>query len=455
MHSDRLRGVRVLVAGAGLAGLAAARELEARGADVTVVEARERVGGRVWTIRTGFAHGQSAEAGADLIDAEQHAVITLARDLGLTPTPILRRGFGYCGTDRRGRACIQSVARAFEPAWEPLQDLVNAYKLAEQRWDGAIAQELARQSVADWLRAIRVDRVVFSRFRGLRGLFLADPEDLSLLALVDFFASDGFGQGHTLRLKEGNDRLALDSAARLRRPVRLNSALRRVRQTRRRVVATIEAPSGLREATADYFVAALPVTTLREVEWDERVPPAQRDAFSRLRFGPATRLLIQFARRFWRKVGRPNAFGSDQPTGAVWDSNEQQPGPEGILGFLAGGRASAGLQAIVRSEGMAGVTRRLSWLGEPAEVLASRLVVWDDDPWARGGYAYFDPGFDPLLRDWLARPAGRVVFAGEHTSIRWQGYMNGAVESGQRAAREIVALHRIARYPPTSAREPA
>jgi monoamine oxidase len=68
-------------------------------------------------------------------------------------------------------------------------------------------------------------------------------------------------------------------------------------------------------------------------------------------------------------------------------------------------------------------------------------VIWEDDPHARGGYAFFDPAFDPDLRAWLARPAGRIFFAGEHTSIRWQGYMNGAVESGRRAAAEVAATH--------------
>ena len=436
----RLRGVRVLVAGAGLAGLAAARDLEARGADVTVIEARDRVGGRVWTMRSAFHRDQHAEAGADLIESEQEAVVGLARDLGLGLAPILRRGFGYCGADRRGRVCIQSVDRAFRPVWEPLQHLVADYRLTEQRWDGAIARDLGRQSVAEWLRRIHADPVVSGRFRGLRGLFLADPEDLSLLALVDFFAGDAFGHGKMMRLIDGNDRLATEAAARLRRPVRLRCVLRRVSARRRRVVAKLESASRLQELEADYLVAALPATTLREVAWHADVPPTQRDAFARLRYGSATRLLVQFGRRFWRKAGRPNAFGSDQPTGAVWDGNEQQTGPEGILSLLAGGRASAELQTIVRSEGVDGVVRRLSWLGQPAPARVWRMVVWEDDPWAGGGYAYFDPGFDPRLRDWLARPAGRVVFAGEHTSIRWQGYMNGAVESGQRAAREVAAL---------------
>ena len=137
---------------------------------------------------------------------------------------------------------------------------------------------------------------------------------------------------------------------------------------------------------------------------------------------------------------RPPAFGTDLPTGAIWEGNEQQRGPRGILSFLAGGRASGGLQDILAREGDAGVVRHIEWLGKPATLLASRAIVWEDDPWARGGYAYFDPGFDPLWRAWLARPAGRIVFAGEHTSIKYQGYMNGAIETGLRAAAEVAAI---------------
>jgi monoamine oxidase len=136
------------------------------------------------------------------------------------------------------------------------------------------------------------------------------------------------------------------------------------------------------------------------------------------------------------------AFGTDLPTGAVWDATEPQPGPRGILSFLAGGRASKQLQDILRQEGERGVVDRLGWLGRPSSLMASQTIVWEDDPWARGGYAYFDPAFDPRWRAWLARPAGRIVFAGEHTSIKWQGYMNGAIETGLRAAAEVAALGR-------------
>ena len=78
-------------------------------------------------------------------------------------------------------------------------------------------------------------------------------------------------------------------------------------------------------------------------------------------------------------------------------------------------------------------------------ITASAQCRWESDPWARGGYAVFDAGFDPALRGWLGQPFGRLFFAGEHTSYRWQGYMNGAVESGRRAAAEIIASHRLSR----------
>ena len=108
--------------------------------------------------------------------------------------------------------------------------------------------------------------------------------------------------------------------------------------------------------------------------------------------------------------------------------------------FLAGGSASAQLRRILAEEGDRGLLVRLSWLGSPGPIVDTRVVAWEEDPWSGGGYAHFDPAFDPCLREWLARPAGRVVFAGEHTSMRWQGFMSGAIESGRRAAAEVPYL---------------
>jgi monoamine oxidase len=396
----------------------------------------------VWTLRDQFDAGQHAEAGADLIEEEQEHVLGLARELGLRPVRILHDSFAFYGPDGRGRRRIQSGPGGMGKVGKLLAPAVRDFKLAEERWDSAIAAKYGRLSMAAWLDAVKAPRALKAGVRGFRGFFLADPEDLSMLPLLEQFAESGPpGRGRIYRIPQGNDRLATGIAKRLRGAMLLGTIVRRVVRQDDRVVVTIQALGEPHtELHADYFVCALPASTARGVLFEPALPEPQHDAIAHLRYGCATRLLLQFDRRFWRKRGRPIAFGTDLPTGAIWDGNEHQRGPQGILSFLAGGNASKGLQDILHAEGERGVIRRIDWLGKPSRLLASQSIVWDHDPWARGGYAYFDPGFNPLWRAWLARPAGRIVFAGEHTSIRSQGYMNGAVESGLRAAAEISAL---------------
>lgn len=437
-----LSGTEVIVLGAGLAGLSAARSLEQRGASVTVIEARDRVGGRVVTLRGAFADRQTAEGGADLIEHEQQHVLDLARDLGLKTVRILRSGFGFYGPDARGRRSIQAGSRAFSSIGASMAPLVREFHLVQRRWDSAVAAALARRSVAQWLDETHATDVLRARLRGFRGFFLADPEDLSLLPVVEQFADwETPGRDAMYRIAGGNDRLATGIARRLRGRLLLRTIARRIVQRADGVVVTVETAEGGRtERSADFVVCALPASTARDLTFEPALPEAQRAAIARLRYGCATRLVLQFETRFWLKVGRPRAYGTDLPTGAVWDGNEHQRGPRGILIFLAGGRASEALQRMLADGGERAVVDALGWMGTPSRLLASRSIVWEHDPWAKGGYAYFDPGFDPIWREWLARPAGRIVFAGEHTSVRYQGYMNGAIESGLRAAAEVAAL---------------
>ncbi len=442
-NSTSLRGTSVIVAGAGLAGLTAAYELQRRGARVTVVEARDRLGGRVWTRRDGFAEEQHAEAGGDMIDPDQETIRRLAKDLGVALSPILRGGFAFAR--HAGHAPVVMRASEAGGLWVELaqaaEPWVLAHRLNERRWDGPIAQQLAGQSVADWLDAIGANRQLRARLNGLRGFFLADPAQLSLLALVDQLATESSALDHFYRIRGGNDRLATALADTLQEPLLLNTMVRAVAQHRGTVRVTLRRRDGQSHMIADALVLALPATMARRLAFTPSLPVPQRKALRDLHYGAATKTLLQFDRRFWRRQGKPLAYGTDLPIGAIWDGNEEQQGRGGILTLLAGGSTSRDTKQLLAQGGAEAVAQRLKWLGATKAVLcASCHVSWEDDPFVRGGYAVFQAGYDPEQRAWLSRPHGRILFAGEQTSLRWQGYMNGAVESGLRAALEVEVL---------------
>ena len=447
MADATLNGVSVLVAGAGLSGLAAARDLAARGAAVTVVDARDRVGGRVWTIRDGFAENQHAEAGGDMIDEAQAEIRRLAEEVGLKLTRILRGGFGYVRQDGAGKPRIvhRSAMRGWDRLAEVLSTETTPYKRAERRWDSPITATIARRSVARWLDDVKADEELRATATGLRGFFLADPDELSLVALVDQFSdAEAPAPGAMYRIEGGNDALATALAKPLGTRLHLNTEVVAISQRGRVVRVAVKSRRTQSQITCDYAVLALPASLLRRVPITPALPAQQHDAIAALKYGRATKTLMQFSKRFWRIAARPRAFGSPLPFGALWEGNEEQRGRAGILSLLAGGSASDATQAIVARQGSTGLADTLEFLGSNrAELMAFRQVVWEQDPFARGGYAFFDPAFDPTLRAWLARPAGRLFFAGEHTSVKWQGYMNGAVESGLRAAAEIAAVHEM------------
>jgi monoamine oxidase len=435
-----LRNRSVIVIGAGLAGLTAARELEREQARVTVLEARDRVGGRVHTIRGIFEDGQHGEAGADLIEGEQSYVLELARSVGLKPQRILRAGFTYYGPDASGRNRVWKRPSTWTEAAQRLKPHIDRYKAAGERWDTGVALALAPRSVAEWVRGQRAGRAFAAGMRSIRGFFLADPEDLSLLALVDQFSEGVPGEDEFFRIPGGNDRLPQKVADALDGDVVLRAAVDRIDHDAGGVRVRFRENGSAQELRADFAVIAVPATLLREIRFSPRLPAQQWTAIRQLKYGAATRVLLQFERPFWRRTHRHRAFGTPFSIGAVWDASEHQRGTSGMLMLLAGGNASAECRDVVMRDGPAAVVDQLRWLGPPSPLVAMWHTSWEDDPFARGGYAVFSPDFDPRLRDWLRRPAGRLTFAGEHTSLKWEGFMNGAVESGRRAAAEVTAL---------------
>jgi monoamine oxidase len=436
-----LPGTRVIVVGAGLAGLTAAVELTRLRASVQIVEARDRVGGRVWT-RPGADGESSVEAGAEFVDHDHAQLRRLIGQCGLDLARVLRQGFGLA----LSIGARVEVHGSHQVEWRTLAlklaPVARAYRKAGGSWDSVVGAALAARSVHAVLTAAGATRRTQALAQAMRGYYLAEPQELSSVVLLDEIVQ-GRNPGRTrlYRIKGGAGRLTEALASSLSDAVLLRHVVGRVSQTGTKVTCAVATPSGrLAALEADAVIVTVPAPLVRSIEFDPGLTTAQTCAYETLTAGPVTKVSLRFATPWWRRPLRPRAFGTNLPIGAVWEGAEEQP-DVAMLTFLAGGDASARLKARVAADGAAGVMTDLRWLGTPDPPrLAAPAVSWEQDPWARGGYAVFGPGFDPRLRPMLGASHGRVIFAGEHTSERWQGFMNGAVESGLRAARDVEAL---------------
>ena len=295
-----LNGVSVLVAGAGLAGLAAARDLVALGAHVTVVDARDRVGGRVWTVRDGFADGQHAEAGGDLIDEDQQEIRELAAaaraEARADPPQRLRL---RPGRRRRGsRKSSRAAPRAAGSGWPKSSwPLTKPYTLAEHRWDSPITADLARRSVAAWLDEVqrrrgaardgdRAARVLSRRPRGA----VARRAGRSVLRRRR--AGAGRAVSHRGRQRSADERAG--------RAARRPPASEQPRSSRCRIAAgpcasASRTAARCRRSPATTRSSPLPATLLRRMPITPALPAQQHDAIARLKYGRATKTLLQFS----------------------------------------------------------------------------------------------------------------------------------------------------------------
>jgi monoamine oxidase len=440
-----MHATHVVVAGAGLAGLSAAHELARAGARITLLDARDYAGGRVRTIRD-FAGGQHAELGGEFVEAEHKETRGLCDELGLGLVRVLRGGFTHRFRGEYGTYHLSRTA-----PWDALADtlapLVRRYTLARGDSSDAAVREMATLSLRDYLRQSGVPPAVHAMATALRGFFLADAEEISVLPVVEQLAKGGSpAQAEFFRIDGGNDRLvnALVRATPAR--LLLRHVIRGVVHAVDRIVVHVTDEAGLaQQIEGDYLVMTLPASTLRDVDIRPALPEQQEHAIRRLLYGRATKTLVQSSRPLFGSR-RARAFATDGTAGAFWDGSERsdtastrdEGGGPSIIVFLAGGSASGPVRDAAAAGGGA-LLADLCWLGmNGAPVSAVHVGDWTADPWARGGYAFIDPGFDPAWRRLLGSRAGRIVFAGEHTSDRWQGYMNGAIETGQRAARELL-----------------
>lgn len=439
----------ITIVGAGLAGLAAARDLHRAGWPTTVLEARLRVGGRAYTLRGGFAEGQYAEAGGEFIEDIHPRMLALVQEYGLLLDPV--RGIeewtrrlalnGKFGETDDVALWGFDLAADIEQVWYELATLGTAVPDPTQPLTAPRAAELDLQSAADWLDGLPLHPFAKQSITArLRSEYLAEPEQLSLLELARWGAlyySDPTDEGASFRVRGGVDQIPRLMAAELP-DVRLGAVVTAVRQHASGASVTFQQNGQTHTLETAYVVLAVPPGPARQISFDPPLPAAHQAMINGLNCGPVTKVIIQYRRRFWEDWQWRGSLLTDLPITCAWQPTMTQPGESGILTVYTGAKAGADFSAMGEEERVMTAVSQLDQLfpGSAALVNHTRTIAWLNEPFSQGGYTLFQPGDVTAHWQTLREPAGRVYVAGEHTAVH-QGYMEGAVESGQRVAKQI------------------
>jgi monoamine oxidase len=386
---------RVVVVGAGFAGLAAAEALADRGTEVTVFEARDRVGGRVHSRR--LDNGAVVELGAEFVLPGYEVLRETAARLGLE---LYEKGVLYGDREPRGGPAVTR------------EELLAADAALREPTTGSIADALGRLVPSPGARAAVAARLAVSTAYEL------DDQDAAVLtegaARLGDFPSHG--------VAGGNDRIASALSQRLGGAVRTSVAVSRVAWSE----SSVTVRAGSDEVTADACVVATPAPHALELEWDPPLPDWKREALAAVRYGQAAKLFLPLA-----AAAPPSQTLSVPLRFWTWTQHEAPvassfAGSARALEFLELDRGPEKWAEAVRS-----LRPDLAYAGVPPI-----LSTWHDDEWARGAYSARTLS-SPLDDEALARPVGVVAFAGEHTAGRWHGLMEGALRSGLRAAADV------------------
>jgi len=454
------RTARVAVVGGGLAGLTCAYRLQQRGILATVYEANSRLGGRCWTRRGDFAENQIAEHGGELIDQSHTAIRRLAQHFQLPTINVLAAEAN--GTEARMRFFAtnydgRDASRDLKAMWQTLhRDLSEASYPTTYVQSTARGRALDNQSIADWITNT-VPGGLTSPLGQLLAVaynieYGAEVDEQSALNLIYLLGYTGPGRfrifgpsNEKYKVVGGNDTLVAALVARLGAQVvpqhRLLAVTKLASGTIRLSLGT---PGPTIDEDFDHVVFALPFAVLRSAvdltaaQWSAR----KLLAIQQLGRGSNSKLAVQFATRHWRPLGCNGETYSDLGCQASWEVTRGQAGTAGILVNYSGGtyaESFAGAAANVRAQQFAQQVEPLL----PGSV-ANRngfqtLDTWHDNPLSQCSYSYWRVGQYQLFAGVEGEPEGNAWFCGEHTSQDAQGYLEGAVETGERAAREVDA----------------
>jgi monoamine oxidase len=461
-RGGRVRRVDVVVIGAGFAGLTAARAIAHAGRSVVVLEARDRVGGRAFNLP--LPGGAVTERGATFAGPTQDRILALARELGVTTFPTYDTGDNVY-VNQGQRSTYPSNGPTGTAPLDPLilPELATTVQFLDQQsttvpvdapWTAANAAEWDGQTLETWITA----HTATERFRRLvpavtRPVFGAEPGELSLLFVLFYIAASGNEStpgtfernfntkdgAQMYRFEGGTQRMAELMAKDVK--VLLSAPARRIVQAPGRVRVVSDSVT----VRAKSAIVAIPPTLAGRIDYTPALPAARDQLTQRLGQGTLTKVTAVYDTPFWRAKGLTGtSVSADGLVNATFDDSPASGSPGILFGFVGGNSARA-YERMSPADGRAAVLAELATLFGP-EARSPKAFYdsrWTDERWTRGcPVAIAGPG--TLLAYGAAgrAPVGRVHWAGTETSTYWNGYMDGAVRSGERAAAEALSdLH--------------
>jgi len=443
---------KVIIIGAGLAGLGAAYQLHKHGHEVTILEARLRAGGRVMTVRHAFADGLYAEAGGEWINSAQRHIIMLAEELRLE----LRAGYGDGGFFRNKRLMTSSEAPTVIPGMDHLQKAKDDLQQdihVEEAPSNSSRRDLDQIDYLTYLRRAGVpEEAIAVERQQINGLMTVKLEEISAMHMAYEFGLPQEEEGPELRIAGGNDQLPLKLAERLGDHIFYGSPAVGIEHDNSGVrvhyleneltnasAGSATASTGTATLDGDHVIVAAPASCVRRLKFQPSLPEVSQRALDGVGYGRVMKTLVQTRERFWEKSNpHLESVGTDTTVGNVYHSSQNQNHRRGVLTFYSGGSNADAMEKYSNAERIVQAQKTCGEIWSNGQKLCEGGFnqFWNAEEWTRGSYAFFAPGQNTTVREWLSKPVGRIHFAGEHTAV-WQGYMNGAVESGFRAAKEI------------------
>ncbi len=451
-------GTRIVVVGAGLAGLTCAYRLQQAGYAAQVFEASGRIGGRCYTGRGDFADGQNYEHGGELIDNNHIEMKQLVQELGFTLDNLYVAETN--GTEQLGYFFGQPYTYAqmtddLKVIWQQIHSDISAasYPTHYNSYTTR-GQQLDQMTLYQW-----IENYVPGGHRSSLGQMLdvaynieygAETTVQSSLNMLYLLGYTGPGQFRTFgksnekfHVYGGNDQVPTTLAAKLGSQITTNTPLTAIKLNNDGTYTlTFANGSGSITRIADHVVLALPFSLLRSVDFSKaNFNQVKTWAINELGMGTNSKLHLQFNSRFWRDQGCTGETYSDRGYQNTWEVSRAQPGASGILVNYTGGTIGANANKGTPAQAAAAFLRQIEPVLPGATAQWNGKAVrdyWTGYAWTKGSYSYWKAGQYTRFSGAEYEQSGNVHFAGEHTSQDFQGYLQGAVQTGERAASEIL-----------------